>query len=306
MGLTTDSTDIAVFNISFTAFSLILRLLLDAGDTIGIEEPGFGGIKNAAAYHDLVVLPLPLDDEGLIVDTLERADPSPKVVYVTSNHQEPTGRTLSLARRKQLLDWAERTDAWIIDDDYDGFFHYGKSMPPPLKTLDQHDRVLHFGTFWQLLYPLTTLGYLVVPKKLMAVLGKAKMQTEGITETFPQLALADMLDTGYLQKHARKVESIFAPKRRTLIYELKRTFGQRVSIEQQSGGITCLVTFRDLQMKQLVFAAKTAGLPLVSTAPLYVGAAPEGECVIYFPGLGTEAEIKTTLQKFARALTLAV
>jgi GntR family transcriptional regulator/MocR family aminotransferase len=179
-------------------------------------------------------------------------------------------------------------------------------MPPPLKTLDQHDRVLHFGTFWQLLYPLTTLGYLVVPKKLMAVLGKAKMQTEGITETFPQLALADMLDTGYLQKHARKVESIFAPKRRTLIYELKRTFGQRVSIEQQSGGITCLVTFRDLQMKQLVFAAKTAGLPLVSTAPLYVGAAPEGECVIYFPGLGTEAEIKTTLQKFARALTLAV
>jgi GntR family transcriptional regulator/MocR family aminotransferase len=301
-GLTTSPSDIAVFNISFTAFSLICRLLLNTGDTIAIEEPGFGGIKNAAAYHDLKVFPLPVDEEGAIVDALERAEVAPKLVYVTSNHHDPTGRTMSLARRKQLVDWAQRTGAWILDDDYDGFFHYGKTLPTPLKSLDKGDRVLYFGTFWQLLYPLTTVGFLVVPKKLMPILWKAKIQTEGITETMPQLALADMLDSGFLQKHARKIETSFATKRRALIFELKKTFGQKIAIEQQSGGITCMVTFKIWHTEQLLQAAKEATLPLLGTSPNYIGACPDGECLIYFPGLGTEAEIKTMVQTFARAL----
>jgi GntR family transcriptional regulator/MocR family aminotransferase len=301
-GLTTSPSDIAVFNISFTAFSLICRLLLNTGDTIAIEDPGFGGIKNSAEYHDLKVLPLPVDEEGAVIDALERAEVVPKLVYVTSNHHDPTGRTMSLARRKQLLDWAHRNNAWILDDDYDGFFNYGKTLPTPLKSLDKDDRVLYFGTFWQLLYPLTTVGFLIVPKKLMPVLWKAKIQTEGITETMPQLALADMLDSGFLQKHARKVESSFATKRRALIFELKKTFGQKIAIDQQSGGITCMVTFKNWSTEQLLKASREASLPLLATTQNYISTSVDGECLIYFPGLGTEAEIKAMVQTFARVL----
>jgi GntR family transcriptional regulator/MocR family aminotransferase len=301
-GLATSPSDIAVFHISFTAFSLICRLLLNTGDTIAIEEPGFGGIKNTAEYHDLKVFPLPVDEEGAIIDALERADVPPKLIYVTSNHQDPTGRTMSLPRRKQLIDWAHKNNAWILDDDYDGFFHYGKTLPTPLKSLDKDDRVLYFGTFWQLLYPLTTVGFLVVPKKLMPILWKAKIQTEGITETMPQLALADMLDSGFLQKHARKIENSFAIKRRALIFELKKTFGQKIVIDQQSGGITCLVTFKNWSVEHLLQAAREANLPLLGTSPNYIGKCTDGECLIYFPGLGTESEIKTMVQTFIRAL----
>lgn len=297
-GIDCSAAEIAVFNISFSAYSLLGRLILNPGDAIAMEEPGFGGIKNVAAYLGIDILPVPLDSEGISIDALEQAGRKLKLVYVTPNHQEPTGISMSQARRKQLLDWAERNDAWILEDDYDGFFHYGKEPPPTLTSLDQNGRVIYFGSFWELLYPLSTLGFLVVPPGLMPALTKSKILTEGIVDSISQVALAEMLDSGFLQKHSRKLERQFAPKRTTLAYELKRAFGDRIKIMKQSGGLTWFVEFSDWSDEQIRMAARASNFRLLSAEYYYTERPKAGQYVVYFPGLGNDAEIKKMVDRF--------
>lgn len=300
-GITCAAADIAVFNISFSAYSLICRLILNAGDTIAIEEPGFGGIKNVAGYLGLDVFSVPLDEEGLSVKALEQSGKKIKLVYVTPDHQEPTGITMTPGRRRQLLDWAETNDAWLLEDDYDGFFHYGKQPPPNLKLQDQNQRVIYFGTFWQLLYPLATVCFLVLPESFVPILTKSKIQTEGITETMLQLALAEMLQSGFLQKHARKIERGFALKRSSVIHQLKRVFGPRIQINKQNGGLTCFVEFNGWSDGQITKAAKQAGFALLPATYYYSGRGGAGQYVIYFPGFA-EGEIKGLVEAFRAAL----
>ena len=298
--------EVVVFNISFTAYALISRLLLNPGDLFAVEEPGYGGIKNAASYHNFKVIPIPVDEHGLVVDALEASSEPIKLVYVSADHQEPTGRIMTLSRRKQLIDWAKQTGAWIIDDDYDGFFHYGKKLPPSLKSLDDGNHVIYFGTFWQILYPLTTVCFAALPSKLMKTVVQAKIETEGITEAMLQLALADMLDTGFLQKHARRLERQFQPKLRSLIANLKLAFGNKISIAGSSGGITLLVQFDGFTERAILEAAKTAGISMMSTSCYYHGQGKTGEFVVYFPSLGDEREVKGQVKMFASLLYTSI
>ena len=294
--------EITVFNISFTSFSLICRLLLNPGDLIAIEEPGFGGIKNVASYHGFEVYPVPLDEDGLVVETLDKSARPIKLIYVSPDHQEPTGKTMPIDRRKQLIAWAQKNGAWIIEDDYDGFFHYGQHLPPSLKSLDNGEHVIYFGSFWQLLYPLTTVCFVVLPAKLMPIVGKSKIETEGMTEAMLQLALADMIESGYLQKHARKLERAFAVKVRTLMFLLKQAFGKDIQVATHSAGLTLMLQFNGWPDGAISEASKTAHLPMMSTAYYYHGKGTPGEFLLYFPGLGDEREIKLAVEVFAAAL----
>ncbi|QQR60100.1 MAG: PLP-dependent aminotransferase family protein [Candidatus Melainabacteria bacterium] len=295
--------DIAIFNISFAAVALLSRLLLNDGDLLAIEDPGFGGVKNVANYHDIETLTIPVDQHGLVVEELYKSKRKIKLVYVTPDHHDPTGITMTSSRREALLLWASKSDAWIIEDDYDGFFNYGKRLPPSLKSMDTEGRVIYLSTFWQVLYPLTTICFLVVPPLLMPILEQSKIQTEGVSETMIQLVLADILKDGFLQKHVRKLEKSFKAKRSLLMYELKMAFGPDIEIQSESGGITCLFRYQKKSEKDVLKAANLANLPIICTSGHYLGSKNEGEFLAYFPGLSKNPdEVRAMVREFARLL----
>jgi GntR family transcriptional regulator/MocR family aminotransferase len=295
--------EVAVFNIPFNALALICRLFLEPGDTIAMEEPGYGGVRDVAAYLGFDILPVPLDAEGISVDYIKRCGKPIKLVYVTPSHQEPTGLTLSLSRRKELMSWAQKNNALIIEDDYDGLFHYGQATPAPLKSMDTQDNVIYLASFWQILYPLTTLCFVVIPYSFIDLLQRAKRNTASLTENLAQLALAEILDDGYLQKHIRKLERQFGGSRRTLIYELKRHFGAEVDLPAKTGGLTIMARFSGYADENLTAAARKANLGLASTAPFYSARTnrQRGEFLIFFAGLD-QSQIRKTVETFSSLL----
>ena len=295
--------DIAIFNISFNAIALLSRLLMRENDVLAIEDPGFGGVKNVASYHNIQTLPISLDQSGMKVEELYKAKGRVKMVYVTPDHQDPTGITMSLSRRKELLKWAQENNAWIIEDDYDGFFNYGKALPPSLRSMDDSGRVIYLSTFWQVLYPLTTICFLVVPPSLMPILEQSKIQTEGVSETLIQLVLADILKDGYLQKHTRKLEKTFKQKRNILMHELKLALQADITVQSQSGGVTCLFHYSNQSEKDVLKAARIAGLPLISISDHYLAKRKRGEFLVYFPGLSSDKDqMKSVVKEFSTYL----
>jgi GntR family transcriptional regulator/MocR family aminotransferase len=295
--------EVAVFNVSFNALALICRLFMEPGDVIAMEEPGYGGVREVAFYLGLKVQPIPVDKNGMIVDLLESSARSIKMVYVTTNHQEPTGITMTLARRKQLLAWAQRNNATIIEDDYDGLFHYGTRLPPSLKSMDVQDNVIYLSSLWQVLYPLTTLCFALIPLPLLDIIRQAKQRTVSLTESSQQLALAELLNDGYLQKHARKLEREFTSRRQTLIYELKRALGPRVDLPSQTCGLTLMARFEVYGDEAIKMASQQAELPMVATDVLYGDSRNRspGEWSIYFPGLDARS-IRKAVQSFVATL----
>jgi GntR family transcriptional regulator/MocR family aminotransferase len=302
-GLKCHPADIVIFNVTFYANSLLCRLLLNPGDVIAVEEPGFNGIKNLALFEGFEIYPVPLDHDGLSIQALSQSLKPVRLIYTMPNHQEPTGLTMSMHRRKQLLAWAEKNNAWIIEDEFDSFFHYGKPELPTLKSMDRSGRVIYFGTFWQLLYPLTTLCFMVPPPAILPLLGKSKVQTEGITEPTVQLAVSDLLETGFLQRHVRRLERQFAAKRRSLMYEFKRVFGDKVRVSRVTGGTTILISFSDFTEELLAKTAAAVGLPLLTTRYFYYGENyPAREFVVYFPGFTDDREVRRIVEAFYAGL----
>jgi GntR family transcriptional regulator/MocR family aminotransferase len=283
--------EIAVFNVSFNALALVCRLFLEPGQTIAMEEPGFGGIREVALYLGLNVLPVRVDKEGMIIEELESSRQPIKLVYVTPDHQEPTGVTMSLARRKQLLSWAATNNAIIIEDAYDGLFYYGANLPPSLKSMD-------------VLYPLTTLCFSVLPLSLVEIIRRAKQSTVGLTESSQQLAMTELLNSGSLQKHVRKLEQLFAARRQTMLFELKRALGSRIHLPSKSCGLTVMAQFNGYSDDVLSQASHKAGLPMISTRSLYCDTTNRspGEWSIYFPGLD-ERVTRKVVHSFAENLS---
>jgi GntR family transcriptional regulator/MocR family aminotransferase len=302
-GIACTAEEIVVFNISFTAMSLICRLVMDPGEVIAVEEPGYGGAREVADYLGLEILRIPIDADGMSIEALEKAPKKIKMIHVTPNHQEPTGVTMTLARRRQIVAWAQRNKVMIIEDDYDGHLHYGATMPPSLKSMDTQDNVIFLGGFWQLLYPLTTLCYAAVPYSFIGVLQSAKRHTVSLTENLAQLALAEILNDGYLQKHTRKLERLFGERRRAVIYELKRTFGARVHVPPYSGGLNMMAQFIDYPDKILLGAAKMTNLPLGASDAFYFDKKmrKSGEFLIWFAGM-EESTVRKTIENFAKYL----
>jgi GntR family transcriptional regulator/MocR family aminotransferase len=300
-GIPCTKDEVAIFNIPFNAVALICRLFLEPGDVIAMEEPGYGGVRDVAAYLGFDILPVPLDAEGISVDYIKNCGKRIKLIYVTPNHQEPTGLTMTLSRRKDLLSWAQRNNALIIEDDYDGLFHYGATMPASLKSMDTQDNVIYLASFWQLLYPLTTLCFAIIPYSFVDLLQRAKRNTASLTENFAQLALAEILDDGYLQKHVRKLERQFAVSRSSLIYELKHHFGARVELPNKTGGLTIMARFSGYLDANLIDCARQAKLALASTELFYFDRTKRapGEFLIYFAGLEESGMRKTVKSFFA-------
>jgi GntR family transcriptional regulator/MocR family aminotransferase len=300
-GLKCTVGELAIFSISLAATNLVCRLLLDPGDTVAIEEPGYAGIKKLAATQGLKLYPVEVDSEGLVVEALKQSKQRIKLVYVTPNHHEPLGVTMSLSRRKELLAWAQAEGAWIIEDDYDGNFHYAGMQPTSLRGLESSENVIYLYTFWQILYPLTSISFCVIPEKLAPLFAAAKVQTEGLSEAIVQLTLAQIIDEGYLERHCRKIQKAFNVRRIALTQFLKRSLGQDIIIRDQCAGNHLIAYLHKWPEREVLAAAAAAKLPLISTRSFYLQSASQGEFVINFACLHDD-QIKAIVSSFVDRL----
>lgn len=196
---------------------LCARLFLNPDDPAAMENPGYIGARRAITASGARITPLPVDEQGLTVDQLESVSPSPKLVYVTPAHHYPLGSVMSLQRRTQLLNWAARNNSWIIEDDYDSEYHYQNRPLASLQGLCRDNRVIYIGSFSKVLFPALRLGYLILPKNLVDVFTKAKMEHSGETPVHIQATTAAFIQQGYFSNHLKRMRVLYATKLKAML-----------------------------------------------------------------------------------------
>lgn len=213
------------------------RLLLDPGDAVWFEEPGYLGARAAFAAAGGRLVPVPVDEEGMDVARGERLCRRARLAYVTPSHQYPLGVTMSLERRLRLLEWAERSGAWILEDDYDSEFRYRDWPLASLQGLDRSDRVIYLGTFSKVLFPSLRLGYLVVPRRLARSFAIGRALTDRQSPMLEQAVLADFIAQGHFARHIRSMRSLYAERQAALVRAAGEELEGRLEVRPADTGM---------------------------------------------------------------------
>jgi len=243
------------------ALELVYRTLLKSGDIGWYEEPGYIFARQCLQHLGLRLMPVTVDHEGLSVAVGKRRADQARFVVVTPTHQSPMGMALSLPRRLELLDWANRRRAWIIEDDYDSEFRYHGRPLPALKSLDRDGRVLYTGTFSKVLFPGLRLAYVVVPVSQVERFRERVEHMPGPGSILPQAMVADFIEQGHFARHLRRMRSLYAERRAYMVDALEHTLGDGVHVEPQAGGIQVLAHLRHAQDdKRIASEAEAQGL----------------------------------------------
>ncbi len=219
------------------ALDLAVRLLLNAGDPVWMEDPGYPGARGALLGAGARIVPVPIDKDGLMVSAgIERA-PEARLVYLTPSHQFPLGVTMSLTRRLALLDWAKRANAYILEDDYDSEFRFETRPLATLQGLDEVERVIYIGTFSKVLFPSLRVGYMILPSALIDPILKVRRLVDIHSPLMEQAVLADFMTEGHFRRHLRRMRTLYAERRLALLEA-----AQKLPLEMDSAeaGIQCV------------------------------------------------------------------
>ena len=230
-GMTVDPENILIGAGTDFLYNLLLQLL-EQDKVYGVEDPGYGKIRKIYAAGGVRCLPIPMDESGIRPDSLGGA----RVLHISPSHHFPTGIVMPLHRRRALIDWARRTDGFIIEDDYDTEFRFRGHPLPPMQTMDP-ERVIYMNTFSKTLFPSIRISYMVLPAGLMARF-REKLGFYGCTvPSFEQYTLARFLDRGYFEKHINRMRKLYRARRNRVIAMLAGcpAAGKFTILEQDAG-----------------------------------------------------------------------
>jgi GntR family transcriptional regulator/MocR family aminotransferase len=188
------------------------HLLLDPGDPVWMEQPGYPGAAAAFRAVGAKICPVPVDHEGLNLEAGQKRCPQPRVIYVTPAHQFPLGVIMSLRRRLSLLEWARRARAIILEDDYDSEYRYSGRPIPALQGLDRSQSVIFTGSFSDVLFPALRLGYMVVPMALVEIFAAAESVSTHHPPLIDQAILCDFIREGHFARHVRRMRELYAER----------------------------------------------------------------------------------------------
>ncbi|MBS0219738.1 MAG: PLP-dependent aminotransferase family protein [Proteobacteria bacterium] len=219
------------------SLSLFARIVLDAGDEAWIEEPGFVGTREALALADVRAIPVPVDTAGFSLEAAMARAPRARLAVVAPSHQFPLGIVLGLQRRLALLSWAERSNGWIAEDDFDGEYRYAGRPLAPLRALDRTGRVAYLGSFSKLLFPALRLSYVVLPDALVAAAEKIMASVDARASMLGQGALARFIMDGHLVAHLRRTRLLYSGRQQALIASAERHLGGLLQVAPDPGGM---------------------------------------------------------------------
>jgi GntR family transcriptional regulator/MocR family aminotransferase len=236
-GLACRPEQVVIVGGSQGALDLCFKVLIDPGDVVAMEDPGYLGARSAALAAGADIEGIPVDDEGLDVGQLRRSRPVPRAVFVTPTHQFPLGVTMSLARRLDLTRWATEAGAWILEDDYDSEYRYGGRLFDPLAVLDRAGRTIYIGTFSKVLFPSLRLGYIVLPPGLIEVFDAAVLSASIHRPVLEQQALVRFMEAGHFSRHLRRTREVHAERRQVLLEQARHRLDGAVEIHAAQAGL---------------------------------------------------------------------
>jgi len=269
-GVRCEADQIIIVSGSQQALEIATKVLLDPGSSIWMEEPGYRLARNVFAFNGCRIVPVPVDSDGLDVSAGMKRCPNARAVLVTPSHQYPLGVTMSASRRMQLLDWAENSGSWIIEDDYDSEYRY-ESMPiPSLQGLDTNARVIYIGTFSKVLFPSLRLGYIVLPPDLVERFLAARLAMDISPAGFHQAVLADFIREGHFSRHIRRMRLLYADRRTVLIQNIHEQLGSAAEIIGGQAGMHLSLMMDGIDDREIARRAAEQGLWLVALSSSYL------------------------------------
>jgi GntR family transcriptional regulator/MocR family aminotransferase len=281
------------------ALDLIARVTLRPGDVAAVEDPCYPPARASLMAVGAKVAAVPVDAEGLVVDKLpDKA----RLVYVTPSHQFPLGMPMSLARRVELLEWAQQRDAVIIEDDYDCEYRFEGRPMEPLKSLDRAGLVAYVGTFSKTIFPELRVGYAVPPASLFDTLRKARQIGDWHGCSLTQTALGSFMLNGDFAKHVKRMHKLYAARRACLLAHLQGPLARWLEPIVPTAGIHLAALFKPpLTEAAVIEAAHSESIVLHGLSPFYVRAKPRPGLVFGYGGI-EEEHIDTALTMLARML----
>jgi GntR family transcriptional regulator/MocR family aminotransferase len=301
-GVRCDADRILVTSGTQQGLDLVARMLLDPGDSVWMEDPGYPGALFAFRAAGARIVPVPVDQDGLRVQEAATQQPAARLAYVTPANQFPLGVTMSLPRRRQLLDWAAARNAWIIEDEYDAEYRYSGPPVPSLQSLDRSGCVIYVGTFTKMLFNSLRLGFVVLPERIVEPFAAARTLLDRHPPTLEQAILADFILEGHFGHHVRRMRQIYARRNSALYHASRDGLAGMLKVMPANSGMRTLGWIatgqRDIEAAN---RARSLGLEVAALSEFTLRHAHPDALILGFAGCSTE-ELKRGAAVLARAL----
>jgi len=296
-GVRCTADQVIIVNGSQQALDLATRVMIDPGDRVVMEEPGYVGARAAFKSAGAELIPVRCDNDGIVVKEMPL---DARAAYVTPSHQFPLGCVMSAARRLELLAWAEASDAVIIEDDYDSEFRYEGRPLAALQGLDEAGRVIYTGTLSKVLLPALRLGYMVAPPRLQPAVVGAKWLTDRHVALLYQAVLALFIDEGHFERHLRRMRKLYERRRSALLESFDREFGERAEITGTESGMHVLVRLEGVEESGAFMSrAREMGVGVYSAEPYYALTPPSGATFLMGYSSVSEDGIREGIRRLA-------
>jgi GntR family transcriptional regulator/MocR family aminotransferase len=270
------------------SIDLCARMLTDDGDVAWVENPCYWAARRVLEVNGLQLHPVSVDLEGMAPTTADFRV-TPRLIYTTPSHQYPKGMVMSYGRRRLLLDYAQNSNAWIIEDDYDSEFRFEGRPISSLQGMDEHGRVLYLGTFSKVMYPGIRLGYMVIPAQLVDAFKNGLYELQRPGQVMIQAALADFIEEGHFASHIRRLKQTYAERRRLLQAALAPIVNVGARLSPVDSGLHLVVEFDanidDVKVAEIAAAQDLRVYPL---SHYCFGNQPEKGLIIGYAYAATE------------------
>ena len=243
------------------ALDLLARVLLDPGDEVWMEDPGYPGASQAFQSAGASVIPIPVHGDGIDVAGAIKSSPAARLVYVTPANQFPLGTVMSAERRVALLSWAARAGAWIIEDEYDAEYRYSGKPIASLHSLDISGSVIYVGTFTKMLFNALRIGFIVVPERLVEAFRIARSFMDRHAPTLDQAVLTEFINEGHFGHHVRKMRQVYSERSQLLTEEANRRLSGLLDVEHAQSGM-CTVAWIKTPVTEMVLTRRAEHLGL--------------------------------------------
>lgn len=284
------------------ALQMCARVILKPGDSVCIEEPGYPGAREALISTGAAMIPVPLDDEGINMHGVAARGKGARATYVTPSHQYPLGSSMTASRRLELLDWAQRNQSWIIEDDYDSEYRYASRPLGSLQGMDTASRVIYIGTFSKVLFPSLRTGYMVIPPVLWNSFISLRETIDIFSPTLYQVVLTDFLQEGHFARHLRRMRRIYLSRRNALVDSLREHGGKLLKPYNTDAGLhLCVFLPPHINDCEMVRKCLQYGISATALSRCYASKISRSGLILGFGG-ADERQINSAAKTLSRMI----